>query len=96
MTFLRNFLADHENHVAQYYYDRGAWMAALNRAKYALETYDGAPAVQQSLRMMIDCYSRLGLADLADGSRKVLAANYAEAAAAQSAEEKKPWYRLFW
>ena len=41
MVFLRNRLADHENHVAEYYMKRGAYIAALNRAKYVMETYDG-------------------------------------------------------
>jgi outer membrane protein assembly factor BamD len=95
MIFLRNFLASHENHVAKYYYDRGAWMAALNRAKYAMETYDGAPAVAESLRIMVDCYNRLGMADLAKSTREVLAESYPVAAAAQTAEERKPWYRWF-
>ena len=66
MVFLRNHLADHENQVASYYFTRGAYMAALNRAKYAVENYDGAPAVAQSLRMIIDCYQRLGMSDLAE------------------------------
>jgi outer membrane protein assembly factor BamD len=96
MIFLRNFLANHENRVARYYYERGAWMASLNRAKYAMETYDGAPAVPQSLRIMIDCYNRLGMAELAQSTRAVLAQSYPEAAAAQMAEEKRPWYRWFW
>lgn len=96
MIFLRNFLARHENHVAEFYYSRGAWMAALNRARYAMETYDGAPAIPQSLRIMVDCYNRLGMTDLAESSRAVLAQSYPEAAAAQTAEEEKPWYRWFW
>lgn len=96
MVFLRNHLADHENQVASYYFTRGAYMAALNRAKYAVENYDGAPAVAQSLRMIIDCYQRLGMSDLAESTRTVLAASYPEAAAAQTAEEKQPWYHWFW
>ena len=96
MIFLRNHLAEHQNHVARYYLARGAYMAALNRAKFSVETYDGAPAVAESLRMMIECYNRLGMADLAASTRAVLAQSYPGAAAAQTAQEKRPWYRWFW
>ena len=46
MIFLRNRLADFELHVARYYMRRGAYVGALNRAKFCIENYDGAPAVQ--------------------------------------------------
>jgi outer membrane protein assembly factor BamD len=95
MVFLRNRLADHENHVARYYVERGAWLAALNRAKFALESYDGAPAVADSLQIMVECYEALGMPDLAEGTRLVLAQSYPETAVAQAEAEDKPWYR-FW
>ena len=95
MIFLRNRLAEHENHVARYYFSRNAYLAALNRAKFAMQSYDGAPAVADSLRIMIDCYRALGMTDLANDARKVLAESYPEAATAQAKAEKKPWYK-FW
>jgi outer membrane protein assembly factor BamD len=95
MIFLRNRLAEHENHVARYYVERGAWMAGLNRAKYAMENYDGAPSVAESLRIIITCYDALGMKDLADGTRRVLAESYPDITTAQAAAEDKPWYR-FW
>ncbi len=95
MIFLRNRLADHENHVARYYLERGAYLAALNRAKFAMQAYDGAPAVAESLRIMIDSYRALGMEDLAEDTRSVLADSFPAAAVAQRQEEEKPWYR-FW
>jgi len=95
MIFLRNRLAEHENHVARYYLERGAWMAALNRAKLVAETYDGAPAVAESLRIMVDAYSALEMRDLADSTREVLAASFPAAAGEQARSEARPWYR-FW
>ena len=95
MIFLRNRLAEHENHVARYYLERGAYMAALNRAKFSAETYNGAPAVAESLRIMVDSYRALQMNDLAESTRSVLAASYPPAAAAQTDSEKKAWYR-FW
>lgn len=95
MIFLRNRLAEHENYVARYYLERGAYMAALNRARFAVQSYDGSPAVAQSLRIMIDAYRALGLGDLAESTRAVLADTFPAAAVAQAQAEKKPWYR-FW
>ena len=85
MVYLRNRLAEYENHVATYYIERGAFVAAVNRAKYALERYPGAPQLERSLAIMVDAYERLGMTDLATDARRVLAENFgptAEEAAA--------------
>lgn len=95
MVFLRNRLAEHENYVARYYYTRGAYLAAISRAQFAVESYSGAPAVADSLRIIIDSYRALGMADLAEDSRRVLAASFPAAAEQQASEEARPWYR-FW
>src|ERR1700721_1868360 len=65
MIFLRNRLADFELYVAQYYMRRGAYVGALNRAKFCVENYDGAPAVQGSMEVLVDAYRRLNMLDLA-------------------------------
>jgi outer membrane protein assembly factor BamD len=76
MIFLRNRLASYEVHVAHYYVERGAYVAALNRAKYAIENYDGAPAIKEALEISRDAYIRLGMKDLADKSSLVLSQNF--------------------
>jgi outer membrane protein assembly factor BamD len=76
MVFLKNRLAAYENHVADYYLRRGAYIASLNRAKSALEDYNGAPANEESLRIMEQCYENLGMHDLAADARRVLEANF--------------------
>lgn len=80
MLFLRNRLAAYENHVANYYMEREAYVAAANRAKYALENYPGAPGLEESLRIMVDAYTRMGMADLAADAARVYAANFGAAA----------------
>ena len=65
MVFLRNRLAQYENHVANYYIERGAYVAAVNRAKYALEHYPGAPELEKTLQIMVGAYEMLGMMDLA-------------------------------
>lgn len=76
MIFLRNRLADYEVHVADYYMRRKAYVAALNRAKYVIENYDGAPAIQQALEISRDAYTELGIKDLADKSEQTLKLNF--------------------
>ena len=76
MIFLRDRLADFELHVALYYMKRGAYVGALNRAKYCVENYDGAPAVKGSLKVIVNAYHNLNMMDLAADAERVYAANY--------------------
>ena len=74
--FLKNRLAAYENQVADYYLRRGAYVAALNRAKAALEQYNGAVGNARSLRIMAAAYDGLGMSELAADARRVLDANF--------------------
>jgi outer membrane protein assembly factor BamD len=76
MIYIKNRLADYENHVADYYLRRGAYVAAVARCKDAIEKYNGAAGNQQSLQIMAEAYEKLGLDDLAADTRRVIAANY--------------------
>ena len=76
MLYIKERLARYENYVADYYLRRGAYVAALNRAKAALERYNGADGNEQSLKIMAQAYDNLGMSDLAADTRRVLAANF--------------------
>jgi outer membrane protein assembly factor BamD len=78
MVFLRNRLAEYENHVARYYLRRGAYVAAANRAKFAVESYPGAPQLKESLEIMIEAYRELEMADLAADAERVLQRTFAD------------------
>ena len=78
MVFLRNRLSEYENHVADYYLRRGAYIAALNRAKSALEEYNGAVGNADSLKIMEQAYEKLGMHDLAGDARRVRELNFPE------------------
>jgi outer membrane protein assembly factor BamD len=98
MIHLRNRLADYQLYVARYYMDRGAWVAAAQRAKETVERYDGAPAVREALEIMIQCYDRLQLADLAQQTRQVYAANYGgDSGSGRGGSDvgraKRPWWK---
>lgn len=76
MVFIKNRLAAYENHVADYYLRRGAYVAAVRRAKAALEQYNGAEGNAESLRIMAEAYDKLGMEELRDDARRVLDQNY--------------------
>lgn len=76
MIYLRNRLAQYDIYVARYYVRRGAYLAAAQRANEVVEQYDGAPAEQEALRIMAECYRRLGLTQLAANVQRMYAYNY--------------------
>lgn len=76
MIYLKNRLAAYENVVARFYLKRDAYVAALNRAKTALETYHGADSGEESLQIMIEAYEGLGMTELAEDTRRVLQKNF--------------------
>jgi outer membrane protein assembly factor BamD len=76
MIYLRNLLAAYEIHVSEFYIERQAYLAALNRARYIVENYQGAPAVPRALEIMVEMYLRMGLNDLADQSLAILKQNH--------------------
>ncbi len=94
MIFLRNRLADYETYVAGYYLGRGAYAGAINRSKYAIENYDGAPAIREALVIMIDAYKGLGMTDLAADAQRVLTENFA-ASADTTPVATRGWWK-FW
>ena len=84
MVYLRNCFASYETGVAEYYIKRGAWVAAANRAKYAVETYPATPSTRDALETLVLAYHKLGLNDLATDSQRVLAETYNEVLPSQA------------
>ncbi|CAA0124021.1 Outer membrane protein assembly factor BamD [BD1-7 clade bacterium] len=76
MIFLRNILARHEVHVADFYMRRAAYMAAVNRGSYVVEHFQETPAVGDALAIMVQGYNAMGLPDLAEDSLEVLRVNF--------------------
>lgn len=97
MLFLRNRVADHENHVARFYLTRGAYAAALSRANYTLQTYDGAPSTPETLQIMVESYRKLGMYDLARDAERVLEQSYPNVQPLEPVAEADddPWFK-FW
>ena len=76
MVHMRNMIARHEVHVANYYFRRGAYMAALNRGRWVVEHMQQTPSVADGLAIMAQGYILLGMNDLALDSISVLRTNY--------------------
>jgi outer membrane protein assembly factor BamD len=91
LTYLRNRLADYEINVARWYIKRGAYIAAARRAEGVVEQYDGSPAEQPALAILLNCYQRLGYAELATNVEKVYAYNYPATSEPENASGKHWW-----
>ena len=76
MLFLKNTLAMHEVHVANYYLSRGAYVAAANRARYVVENYQRTPAMPDALVILAKSYKAMRLPDLSEDALRVLELNY--------------------
>jgi outer membrane protein assembly factor BamD len=75
MLYLRNNLAKYQVFIAKYYMRRGAYLAAANRANRVVTQFQRTDAVEGALEIMVDAYTRLGMTELADDARRVLALN---------------------
>jgi len=95
MIYLRNRLADYDVHVAQYYMERGAYVGAQQRASESIQLYDGAPANQTALRILIAANERLGLNEKAEQTRKVYDENFTGKTPKLAAEKDRHWWQ-FW
>ena len=99
MRYLVNALAAHEVHVARYYLKRGAYLAAANRAQYAIQHYPQAPALEEAVFMLVLAYDRLGMNDLRDAADRVMRSNFPDSRYLKPGGERLakdvPWWRLW-
>lgn len=100
MQYLINTLARHEIHVADYYLRKGAYVAAVNRAKDVLTSYPQTPSTRDALGIMVKAYDAMGLNKLRDDAQRVLDMNAEKgnrtvAAEPSSSQSKKSWWQ-FW
>ena len=97
MTYIVNSLAQYEVHVARYYYERGAYVAAISRAQVAVADYKEVPAIEEALYILMRSYDALGLEQLRDDTRRVMEASYPNSTLLKSGFQAKgdPWWK-FW
>jgi outer membrane protein assembly factor BamD len=95
MTYIVNSLAQYEVHVARYYYQRSAYVAAIARAQIAIADYQGVPATKEALDILINSYDKLGMDELRDDAIRVRDNNFESSAAAIKANKKAPWWKIW-
>lgn len=97
MAYIVNSLASYEVHVARYYFRRGAYVAAANRAQQTVTDFQQAPAVEEALHILVQSYDKLDLPQLRDAASRVLRQNFPQSAflGGPGAQVDKPWWR-FW
>jgi len=94
MRYLTNSLALYEVKVARYYYNRGAYVAALNRAQTAITTYPRTPANEDALAVLADSYNKLELPQLRDDAQRILKQTFPQSKYV-TGESDRPWWKLF-
>jgi outer membrane protein assembly factor BamD len=95
MHYIVNLLAQSEVHVARYYYQRGAYLAAVNRAQTVIVDYQGAPALAEALKIMVSSYNALGMIQLRDDTQRVLEKNYSDKQGNDIRPSQNPWWKLW-
>lgn len=76
LVWLVNTMAENELAIARFYYDRYAYVAAINRAQSVITDYQGVPAAEAALYIMMMSYEKLGMTDLRNDSERVLLQNF--------------------
>jgi outer membrane protein assembly factor BamD len=76
LQFLVNSLAQNELHVARYYYRRGAYLAAVNRAQEVIRRFEQTPAIEEALFISLRSYEKLNMTDLANDTKRVINLNF--------------------
>jgi outer membrane protein assembly factor BamD len=97
MNYIINSLAAYEVHVASYYYRRGAYIAAVNRAQTVVAEFQQSPSAQEALRIMVQSYDKLGLTELRDDAQRVLQKNFPGTVMADGSlpPKTKPWWQIW-
>lgn len=97
MKFLVNSMAKGEVHIARYYFDRGAYVAAANRADGVVKQYPQSPAVEEALYILMVSYQKLGMKDMQADTERVFKLNFPNSKLPESglAQVDRKWWQLW-
>jgi len=76
MTFIYNQFAESEMSAANWYIEREAYVAAVNRAKWVFQYYPLSESVPDAIAVLAYSHEKLGLNDLAKEYKTLLQINY--------------------
>ena len=95
LNYIVNSLAQYEVHVANYYYSRKAYIAAINRAQQAITDFQEAPALEEAMLIIVESYDAMGMTDLRNDATRVLEKSFPNSASAKEAKGTKSWWKLW-
>lgn len=97
MNYIVGSLAQYEVHVARYYYKRGAYLAAVNRAQTAVADYRDVPALEEAMYIIYKSYDALGMAQLRDDAKRIMESNYpnSEFLSKGRRTTDDPWWKVW-
>jgi outer membrane protein assembly factor BamD len=98
MRYIVNSLAEADVMVARYYYQRGAYLAAANRAQLVIRDYDRAPAVEEALYILAKSYEKLGMTQLSSDTVRVFKLNFPESnmlETGQRIQKERRWWQIW-
>ena len=96
IVWLVNTIAMNEVYTARYYYQRGAYVAAANRAQTVITDFEGAPATEEALYIMVKSYQTLGMTELQEDAQRVLDKNFPNSTVVTpDGKNTKSWWNPF-
>ena len=98
MRYIVNSLAESDVIVARFYYQRGAYLAAANRAQLVIRDYDRAPAVEEALYILAKSYEKLGMTQLSDDTIRVFKLNFPDSQVfetGQLSQKERRWWQIW-
>ncbi len=95
MAYLIDAMAKGEIAVARYYFRRGAYVAAANRAQGVIRQFPDAQATGEALFILAESYDKLGMPELRDDTRRVREKNFPGATDPSAASADRPWWKIW-
>ena len=86
---IEDILASKEMYLGRHYIKKGKWIAAINRFKYVIETYDRTVFVEEALHRLVEINYKIGLLNESQKYANLLGYNYL------SSEWYKKSYKVF-
>jgi len=97
MRYLVNSMARGKVHIARYYYGRGAYVAAANRAQEVIRDYQEAPALEEALYLLARSYEKLGLDDLRADAERVMRRSFPDSELLKTGlpQDDRRWWQVW-
>ena len=97
ITYIVNSLAAYEVHVARYYFSRGAYVAAINRAQLAITDYRDVPALEEAMYIVYKSYEALDIPQLRDDAKRIMETSFPKSELLLSGNKSvaRSWWKIW-